>query len=158
LTPKGLSRANIISAAAQPGGDVVASVELIVDPTAAHTTALVAEETLTLARSADKQNYVVTAIDASPLHDQTAGPHVVRVGTMTSHGVTALQVSFDSDLNGNTVAAALHVLSATGHVLPATITLSGSYTGALTVTVDATLRDINDKPPSSAFTAHVAAS
>jgi hypothetical protein len=169
LTPKGLSRANIISTAAQPGGDVVASVDLIVDPTAAHTTALVAEETLTLARSADKQNYVVTAIDASPLHDQTAGPHVVRVGTMTSHGVTALQVSFDSDLNANTVAAALHVLSATGHVLPATvtydansrtatITLSGTYTGALTVTVDATLRDINDKPPSSAFTAHVAAS
>jgi Big-like domain-containing protein/WD40 repeat protein len=168
-TPKGLSRANIISAAAQPGGDVVASVELIVDPTAAHTTALVADETLTLARSADKQNYVVTAIDASPLHDLAAGPHVVRVGAITSHGVTALQVGFDSDLNPNTVAAALHVLAATGRVLPATvaydansrtatITLSGPYSGALTVTVDTTLRDVNDQPPASAFTAHVAGS
>jgi dipeptidyl aminopeptidase/acylaminoacyl peptidase len=169
LTPKGLSRANIISAAVQPGGDVVASVELIVDPTAAHITALVADESLTLARSTDKQNYVVTTIDASPLHDLTAGPHVVRVGAITSHGVTAVQVSFDSDLNANTVAAALRVLSATGQVLPATvtydansrtatITLNGTYSGALTVTVDATLRDINDKPPASAFTAHVAAS
>jgi hypothetical protein len=168
VTPKGLSRANIVSAAAQPGGEVIASVELLVDPTAAHTTALVADETLTLTRSSDKRNYVVTAIDASQLHDLAAGPRVVRVATITSLGATAFQVSFDSDLKANTVSTALHLLSSTGQVLPATvvydansrtatITLSGPFSGALTVFVDRTLRDINDQSPASAFTARLAA-
>ena len=47
-TPQNLSRAYIINTYLEPDGGVQASIELIVDPNASHTTARVANETLTL--------------------------------------------------------------------------------------------------------------
>ena len=165
-TPKGLSRANIVSATVQPDGTVAARVELLIDPTATHSTALLADETLTLARASDSSSYVVTAIEARPLHDLAAGPHVVHVGVTSAHGRTVLQVSFDSDLALSTVPGALTV-QAGGLSIPlvftyddntrtSTATLPAGFTGVLNVAADTSLRDINGAALATTFQTQVA--
>ena len=168
FTPRDLSRAYVISTYLAQGS-VVASVELIVDPSAGHTTARVASETLLLARDA-AGNYVVTsAALTSQLRDESAGPHVVQVSSSTAGGVTTLQVRFDSDLDANSIAAAISVLSTSGATLSstatynadtrtATVTIANAPSGTLTLEIATTLADFEGQTLANSFTTKVEAS
>ena len=152
-TPQNLSRAYVISTYLGADGAVSANIELIVDPNAAHATARVAGEALTLSR-VDGDGYIVTALSVQPLRDESSGPHVVAVGSSTEGGVTTLQVSFDSDLDPLTVAAAITVMDASGTTLQstavydadsrtATVTIAQAPAGVLTLEISAALSDVN---------------
>ncbi len=164
-TPQDLTRAYIISTYLPQQGGVGASIELIVDPNARHTTAMVASETVLLAKGPDGR-YLVTSAQPSPLHDESAGPHVVQVSSNTAGGVTTLIVSFDSDLDSNSVAAAISVLSASGLTLnstavynpdtrTATVTISNAPAGTLTLNIAPTLVDYEGQALAQSFTARV---
>jgi hypothetical protein len=166
-TPQDLTRAYIINTYLSQQGGVGASIELIVDPNAQHTTAMVASETVLLAKGADGR-YLVTSALPSPLHDESAGPHVVQVSTNTAGGVTTLIVSFDSDLDPNSVAAAISVLSASGLTLnstavynpdsrTATVTITNAPAGTLTLNIATTLADYEGQTLAQSFTATVEA-
>ena len=159
--PHGVSRAYIISAATQPDGTVSASVELIVDPAGHHPTA-VADETVRLSPSTDGSSFLVSAIDATPLHEQSSGPHVVHVSTTRIDGALVLQLTFDSDLDQSTLSGAISVTSAGGAALTATthydaatrtavVTLAAPVAGALHIDVSTSLRDIDEQPSAKAF-------
>lgn len=163
-TPEGLTRAYIISAYLPHQGGVGASIELIVDPNAQHTTAMVASETILLAKGPNG-DYLVTSALPSPLHDESAGPHVVRVSSNTAGGVTTLVVSFDSDLDPNSVAAAISVLSQ-GRTLnstavyyadtrSATVTISNAPAGTLTLDIATTLADFKGQTLTQSFMTNV---
>ncbi len=165
-TPQNLSRAYVISTYLAQGG-VGASVELIVDPNAGHTTARVASETLLLAPSGG--GYLVTMVQTTPLRDELSGPHVVQVTSDTTAGVTTLQVSFDSDLNAPTVAGAITVLSESGTTLDsttvyhpdsrtATVTIANAPKGTLTLDIATTLADVDGQLLAPHFATRVAAS
>jgi hypothetical protein len=167
-TPRDLSRAYVISTYLNPQGVVTASVELIVDPTQGHTAAGVAGETLSLTRSAPGGAYVVVNIVSPPLRDQSAGPHVVQVTSSTQNGVTTLQVSFDSDLNAQTVANAISVGSASGALLPSTavydpgsrtvtVTIAQAPPGLLTLDISTALNDVNGQTLAGGFVTKVGA-
>lgn len=167
LTPGGLSRAVLIDAVAHPDGTVTAIASLLVDPTVLRTTTLVADETMTLAPQGG--SFVVAALDATQLHPQSSGPHVVGITTGEQHGALTVSVTFDSDLTPSTVPSGLTLQRASGANLPApvtydantrtaTLTLSQDPGGALSVVVNTTLRDINGAAPAATFTAPVRAS
>jgi hypothetical protein len=168
-TPDGLSRAYVISTYLNSQGVVSASVELVVDPTEGHTAASVASETLSLARSASGGAYVVNSIlSRSPLRDQSAGPHVVQVTSSTQDGVTTLQVSFDSDLNAQTVANAITVGATSGATLPSTavydpssrtvtVTIAQAPAGLLTLDISTALNDVNGQTLAGGFETKVGA-
>jgi Bacterial Ig-like domain len=168
-TPVGLSRAYVISTYLNSQGVVSASVELVVDPTEGHTAASVASETLSLARSASGGAYVVNSIlSRSPLRDQSAGPHVVQVTSSTQDGVTTLQVSFDSDLNAQTVANAITVGATSGATLPSTavydpssrtvtVTIAQPPAGLLTLDISTALNDVNGQTLAGGFVTKVGA-
>ncbi len=152
-TPPNLNRAYVISSYLGLQGVVSVNVELIVDPNAAHATARVASEALTLSR-ANGGGYLVTALDIQPLRDESSGPHVVEVRSSTDGGVTTLQVSFDSDLNPLTVTAAITVTDASGMTLQstavydpdsrtATVTIAQAPAGILTLDISTALGDVN---------------
>jgi len=164
-TPQNLSRAYIINTYLEPDGGVQASIELIVDPNASHTTARVANETLTLT-AGSSGNYIVTAAATTQLRDESAGPHVVQVSSTTAGGVTTLQVSFDSDLDATTVASAISVVSKTGATVPsttvydpdtrtATVTIAQTPSGPLTLDVATTLDDFDGQALAQSFQAPV---
>jgi len=161
-TPPELSRAYVISTYLTSQGLVVASVELVVDPTEGHAAPRVASETLSLARSSTGNAYVVSSILSTQLQDESSGPHVVQVSSTTDGGVTALQVSFDSDLNPLTVAGAISVQSASGALLPSTavydpgsrtvtVTINGPTSGVLTLDISAALNDVNGQALAGGF-------
>lgn len=153
-TPQNLSRAYVISTYLQADGSVSASIELIVDPSAAHDNAEVASETLTLSTGVMGHGFVVSRLTATPLRDEASGPHIVQVNSGTQGGVTTLQVSFDSDLNPASVAGAVVVLSADGTQLSsttvydadsrtATVTISSAPAGLLTLEISTALDDVD---------------
>ncbi|MGA7989165.1 MAG: Ig-like domain-containing protein, partial [Candidatus Dormiibacterota bacterium] len=165
-TPQNLSRAYVISTYLQPDGGVSASIELIVDPTAAHASAQVASETLTLSSDPTGHGYLVSRILATPLLDEATGPHVVQVTSSTQGGVTTLEVSFDSDLNPGSVAGAVRVLSADGTPLSsstvydansrtATVTVSGAPAGVLTLEIATALEDVDGQTLAHSFQTQV---
>ena len=140
--------------------------ELIVDTNAGHDTERVASETLTLTASGSGGPYLVSAIVASSLHDETSGPHVVQVTSSTQAGVTTLQVSFDSDLAPDTVAGAIAVLSASGAQIPsttvydpnsrtATVTVAGTTSSFLTIQIATSLGDVEGQTLAHGFQAQV---
>ncbi|MGD0193366.1 MAG: Ig-like domain-containing protein [Candidatus Dormibacteria bacterium] len=166
-TPQNLSRAYIINTYLQPDGSVVASIELIVDPNAAHTNARVASETLLLTQQA-AGGYVVSSANTTQLRDESAGPHVVQVNSTTTGNITTLQVSFDSDLDASTVAGAVSVVSESGATVPsttvynadtrtATITIANAPSGQLNVDIATSLADFDGVALAQAFTAQVEA-
>ena len=167
-TPQNLSRAYIINTYVEPDGGVLASIELIVDPNAVHTTARVASETILLAQQATG-GYLVTSASTTQLRDESAGPHVVQVSSTTTAGVTTLQVSFDSDLDPSTVADAISVVSQSGSTLPstavyvadtrtATVTIANAPSGTLTLDIATTLDDFEGQALAHSFAAQVEAS
>jgi hypothetical protein len=166
-TPQDLSRAYVISTYLEPQGGVGASIELIVDPNSGHTTARVASETLLIAQDLSGR-YLVTQAQTSPLRDESAGPHVVQVTSITTNGVTTLQVSFDSDLDPGTVAASISVLSVSGNVListavynpdtrTATVTIQNAPSGTLTLDIATTLADFEGQALAHGFETKVQA-
>ena len=168
FTPEDLSRAYVISTYLAQGG-VVASVELIVDPNAGHTTARVASETLLLAPGPTGGYVVTSAALTSQLRDESAGPHVVQVSSTTAGSVTTLQVRFDSDLDANSIAAAISVLSTSGATLSstatynpdtrtATVTIVNAPAGTLTLEIATTLADFEGQTLANSFTTKVEAS
>jgi hypothetical protein len=167
-TPQNLSRAYIINTYVQPDGSVVASIELIVDPNAAHTAARVASETIILTQQA-AGGYLVSSATTTQLRDESAGPHVVQVNSTTTGNVTTLQVSFDSDLDGTTVAGAISVVSTqSGSTVPssavydadtrtATITIADAPSGPLTLDIATSLSDFDGVALAHNFEAQVEA-
>jgi len=159
-TPQNLSRAYVISAYLTAPGVVQASIELIVDPDARHTNARVASETVLLAQS--PSGYLVNSVDTSALRDESAGPHIVQVTSSTANGVTTLVVTFDSDLNSNTVAAAISAMSASEATLAsttvydldtrtATVTIANAPAGTLTLDIATTLTDVEGQALANSF-------
>ena len=165
-TPRDLSRAYVISTYLTSQGLVVANVELVVDPTEGHAAPRVASETLSLSRSISGNEYVVSSISSTPLQDESSGPHVVQVSSSTDAGVTALQVSFDGDLNPLTVAGAITVQSASGTLLvttavydagsrTVTVTINGPASGVLTLDISPALNDVNGQTLGGGFETRV---
>ena len=169
LTPSvpqsGLSRALLIDSVPRSDGTVTAIATLLVDPTPAKPTTQAAEETLTLAQR--DGSYLVIAVDAAALHALVAGPHVISVTTTEKNGALTAQVGFDSDLTPASVLGAITVQDASGTSLPvtvtydentrtATLTVTHSPSGALSVVVGAALRDVNGQSPLTPFTAPLA--
>jgi hypothetical protein len=161
-TPPNLTRAYIISTYLKAGGGVGADIELVVDPSAGHTTARVASERLVLAPGADG-DYLVTQVQTSQLRNESTGPHVVQVSSNTADGVTTLRVSFDSDLNPGTVAGAVSILSDSGAVLnstavynadsrTATVTIANAPAGTLTLDIATSLADFEGETLAQGFT------
>jgi len=153
-TPAGLSRAYIISAAANPDGTIAARVELIIDPTSKHDSPETADETLTLTQGSSGGSYIVTALHVSALRDQLAGPHIVNVSTTVSPDSLVVQIGFDSDLDTSTISKAIALLSSSGDALgattvydadsrTATVTYSGAVSGPVTVVIATSLRDVD---------------
>ena len=131
-----------------------ASIELIVDPNAGHTHRAGRERDAAPRAGPTGGIRGHVGITTSQLRDESAGPHVVQVSSSTANGVTTLQVSFDSDLNPDTVAGAISVLSASGATLPstavynadtrtATVTIANAPAGTLTLDIATTLADVN---------------
>lgn len=138
-TPHGLSRAYVISAASNPDGTVTATARLIVDPSAHHAAASVADESLVLSPSPNG-GFVVSSLNAGALHDEPVGPHVVSVDTV-SGSTLVLRVSFDSDLQDATVAPAIVVTDRHGHTLDAVTSYdAASRTATITLSVPADTR------------------
>jgi hypothetical protein len=159
-TPQNLSRGYVISAYVKAQGLVQANVELIVDPDAQHTNARVASETVLLQLS--PSGYLVSSVDTSALRDESAGPHVVQVTSSTANGVTTLLVTFDSDLNPNTVAGAISATSGSGATVPsttaynadtrtATVTIANAPAGTLTLDIATTLADVEGQALANSF-------
>ncbi|MFZ0130591.1 MAG: Ig-like domain-containing protein [Candidatus Dormiibacterota bacterium] len=166
-TPQDLSRAYVISTYLEPQGGVGASIELIVDPSSGHTTARVASETLLIAQDPSGR-YLVMQAQTSPLRDESAGPHVVQVTSITTNGVTTLQVSFDSDIDPGTVAGSIAVMSASGNILfstavynpdtrTATVTIQNAPSGTLTLDIATTLADFEGQALAHSFETKVQA-
>ena len=169
-TPQGLSRGLVVYSIAQPDGTIDATVELLVDPSGTRATALVADETLTLAPAGAGRGYVVTALNVSPLHTQVTGPHVVRLSSAPSAAGLLVQVSFDSDLDAATVPGAISLTAKGGGPGPvpssvvydadtrtAWVTLPGVSAGSFTVTVSGAVRDVNGQALVNAFMGTVSA-
>jgi hypothetical protein len=166
-TPQNLSRAYVISTYLAPQGGVGASIELIVDPDAGHTTTRVASENVLIAPG-PSGGYLITYADTSPLRDEAAGPHVVQVSSNTAAGVTTVEVSFDSDLDPKTVAAAISARSVSGAALDATavynpdtrtatVTISNAPTGGFTLNIATTLADVEGQTLARSFETTVGA-
>jgi Bacterial Ig-like domain len=135
-TPPGLSRAYVISAAANPDGTVAATARLIIDPSASHAAASIADESMVLSPVAHG-GYLVTSLNAGALHDEPVGPHVVSVEPVSGRTL-ALRVSFDSDLRDATVAPAITVTDRDGNALSATTSYdAASRTATITLDVPA---------------------
>ena len=162
LLRSGLSRASLIDAVEHSDGTVEAIATLVVDPTAARTTALAAEEMLALKRTG--ASYVISAVSAEALHELASGPHVISVtSTERPRGLTA-QIGFDSDLDPASVPGAITVHDASGKSIAVTVTyddnartatvsLSSIPAGALSIVVGTGLRDVNGQSPLSRFAA-----
>ncbi len=159
-TPPNLSRAYVISTSLEPAGVVEASIELIVDPDAGHTTTRVASEQVLIAQSSG--SYVVTSATIFPLRNESAGPHVVQVTPSTAGGVTTLLVTFDSDLTQATVSGAITVENQAGVILnstavydpdtrTATVTLANAPSGTLTLEIATSLADVEGQSLANGF-------
>jgi Bacterial Ig-like domain len=159
-TPPNLSRAYVISTSLGPTGVVEASIELIVDPDAGHTTTRVASEQVLIAQSSG--SYLVTSATIFPLRNESAGPHVVQVTPSTAGGVTTLVVTFDSDLTQATVSGAITVENQAGVILnstavydpdtrTATVTLANAPSGTLTLEIATSLADVEGQSLANGF-------
>ncbi|MEO8899014.1 MAG: Ig-like domain-containing protein [Candidatus Dormibacter sp.] len=166
VTPGGLTRAYVISAAVNPDGTVAATARLIIDASATHPLASFADESLTLTPSLSKSAFLVSAITVAPLHDEPVGPHVVHVTPTNVAGALVLQVSFDSDLRPSTVASAISVTTSDGQLLHATtvydaeqrtavVTLTVPGDTHVSVTVGTGVLDVDGQALASAFTTAV---
>jgi hypothetical protein len=135
-TPPGLSRAYVISAAPNPDGTVAATARLIIDPSATHAAASIADESIVLSPAAHGA-FLVSSLTAGPLHDEPLGPHVLSV-VPVSGATLVLRVSFDSDLREATVAPAITVAGHDGNPLStSTVYDPASRTATVTVAVPA---------------------
>jgi Bacterial Ig-like domain len=166
VTPPGLTRAYVISAAVNADGTIAATARLIIDASATHPLASFADESLTLTPSLGASGFQVTAITVAPLHDEPVGPHVVHVTPTNVAGVLVLQVGFDSDLRPSTVAPAITVTTSDGTVLLATtvydaeqrtavVTLTVPADTHVTVTVSSGVLDVDGEALAGAFTTAV---
>ncbi len=139
-TPKGLTRAYVISAVANPDGTVAATARLIIDPSTTHAVATFADETLQLSPATNHGGYLVSSLTVGPLHDEPVGPHITQVLSAAGDGhLVVLHVAFDSDLNPASVASAITVTNRAGIQLPATVTYdANTRTATVIVGVPAT--------------------
>jgi hypothetical protein len=166
VTPHGLTRAYVISAAVSQNGTIAATARLIIDASTSHPLASFADESLTLTPSIGKTAFQVSAIAAAPLHDEPVGPHVVHVTPTNVAGVLVLQVGFDSDLRPSTVAPAISVTGSDGQALQTTtvydaerrtavVTLTVPANTPVSVTVDSLVLDVDGQALAGAFTTAV---
>ncbi len=166
VTPPGLTRAYVISAAVNSDGTIAATARLIIDASPTHPLASFADELLTLTPRLGKSGFQVSAIAVAPLHDEPVGPHVVHVTPTNVAGALVLQVGFDSDLRPSTVAPAITVTTSDGQVLQATtvydaeqraavVTLAVPANTHVTVTVSSGVLDVDGEALASAFTTAV---
>jgi len=161
-TPIGLTRAYVISAVSNPDGTVSATARLIVDPSAGHAAASFADETLGLSPKQGGGSFVVSSLNAGPLHDEPIGPHVVSVAPIAGPSLV-LRVSFDSDLRAATVTGAITVSTRRGATLAATtvydpntrtatVTVPVPANTVVTLNVNTTLIDVDGQSLASSFT------
>lgn len=164
-TPRGLTRAYVISEIANADGTLGATARLIIDASASQPLASFADETLTLAPDPAHTGYLVSAIQVGAVHAEPIGPHVVQVTPSASGKKLVLRIAFDSDLRASTVAGALTVTrrgggpALTGTTVydedsrTATITLDVPADTPVTVNVDTSLVDVDGQPLATAFSA-----
>jgi hypothetical protein len=139
---------------AADGLSVVARARLIRDPSVDHPRAASVDETLTL--TPGPSGYAVSAAppERIVLRDVPNGPQVVHAGWQHRDGELEISIALDSDIDPDTVAAAVGATAPDGNPLLTTATYdAGSRTidivihdlphGAATVTVGQALRDID---------------
>jgi hypothetical protein len=134
------------------------TVRLSIDPTTADPVSQQATETLVIKVPTGDGAAKVTSVSVSPFTPAPAGPKLTRVDTSSVPGAALL--TFDSDLNPQTVPSAIALLSSGGtdvavtatynaatrtiQVQPATAVRIG--TGTATVVVTTALHDVANSP------------
>jgi hypothetical protein len=171
--PANLSRGYVISATPSSNGDVVnAQIRLLRDPTNDHPTALFTDQTVVLQRTGDKYiKYIVSqSAIPQPLHDEPAGPQVVRVVTTPLPGVTTVAITFDSDLDPSSVTSSVISLGGAAAGLPSpdvkydassrtvTVSILGRLRHSFDLIVNIGLRDVNGQGLAQQFTTTVSPS
>ncbi len=168
LTPSGVTRSYVITAALDPASQsVVADVRLVRDPSQASLVASFADETLKLVRPAAGQPFQVTAASISDFAGEPAGPQVVHISTAREQSALVVRIAFDSDLDPSTVTGSVITLSnARGVTLPAdvrydvesrtaVIRVLDAAGGPLTLGVSTALRDVAGQALASGYSTSI---
>jgi hypothetical protein len=164
--PGGLSRGYVISAA--PVGDgVTAQIRLLKDPTNGHPTALFTDQTVVLHRSGDAWQVTQSDIPRQ-LHDEPSGPQVIHVESSDSRilRLTTVRITFDSDLDPQSVSDSIISLGSSLGVVPPTVvydqasrtltvTIAGLLHRPVDLTVGIALRDVNGQGLAAPFITQV---
>ena len=158
-TPNHLGRFNVITETVE-GREVTAMVRLLVDPAAGSSQAgQAAGERLVLDPATG--GYEVTALQIGKLAPLPKGPHVLHAAITPGASGPVLSITFDSDLDRGSVAAAVQLSGLAGLGTPAvsyddttrtvTVPLPATASGRLMLTVSTALRDINGTPLANPF-------
>jgi endonuclease YncB( thermonuclease family) len=140
-TLPGITRAAVLWLLPAPGSTVIARVRLTIDPQPGQPVARQAEERLTLGPRSSDGLLAVLAASVEEFRSAPGAPQVIRCDTDTSPGSVLL--TFDSDLDPDSVPAAIGLSTADGKAVPGT----ASY--------DATTRTVTVRPDSAPATAAV---
>jgi hypothetical protein len=149
-TVPGITRAAVLWVLPAAGGTATARLRLTIDPRPDRPVAQQAEETLTLGPRPDG-TLAVRAVSVEDLHPAPNAPQVLRLDTDASAG--AVLLTFDSDLDPDSVPTAIGLSTADGRTFPGTasydaatrtVTLraASATTTSVVVRVDTGLRDV----------------
>ncbi len=153
-TLPGITRAAVLWVLPAAGGTATARVRLSIDARPGRPVAQQAEQTLTLGPRPDG-TLVVQAASVEDVHPAPNAPQVLRLDTDTSPAAVVL--TFDSDLDPDSVPAAVGLSTADARTVPATasydaatrtVTLrpASATTTPVAVRVDTGLRDVHGQP------------
>ena len=154
-TLPGITRAAVLWVLPQPGGSANARLRLTVDPTTDLPVARQAEETLVLGTRPDG-TFAVRAANVKDFQSAPAAPQVIRCDPAALPG--AVLLTFDSDLDPDTVATAIGLNTTDGHPVPVTASYDAqnrtvtvqpraTMTAPVVVRVDTGLRDVRGQHP-----------
>jgi hypothetical protein len=151
-----VTRAAVLWVTSAPNGTASARLRLTIDPRPDAPTARQAEETLTLGPRPSDGTLAVRAVNLEDFHPAPAAPQIVRCDTESQPGTVLL--TFDSDLDPQTVPSAVRLSTMDGAAVPATVSYDAvnrtvvvrpdsTDTTSVLVRVDTALRDVRGQRP-----------
>jgi len=156
--PEGITRAAVLWLLPASGSTVTARVRLTIDPRPGQPVARQAEERLTLGPRPSDGTLAVLAASVEDFRPAPVAPQVIRCDTDTSPGSVLL--IFDSDLDPDSVPAAIGLGTADGRTVPGTASYDATSrtvtvhpdanpSAATVVRVDTGLRDVRGQRPAA---------
>ena len=157
-TLPGITRAAVLWLLPASGSTVTARVRLTIDPRPGQPVARQAEERLTLGPRPSDGTLAVLAASVEDFRPAPVAPQVIRCDTDTSPGSVLL--IFDSDLDPDSVPAAIGLGTADGRTVPGTASYDATSrtvtvhpdadpSAATVVRVDTGLRDVRGQRPAA---------